>query len=70
MRTGFHVEDKKGESHQVMYRDYHLLTPLWKSLSMESLAVVERLRAALSTPGRVINFKQAQRKVKRVPRVA
>lgn len=52
-RVGYHVMDKKGNLHEVWYRDYHLLTPLWKSISMESLAALERVRQVTSQPVRM-----------------
>lgn len=54
-RVGFEVEDKDGKLHRHYYRDYHLLTPVWKSISIEALAGLERLRQELVT--------------KRVPRI-
>jgi hypothetical protein len=43
-RVGFEVTDKEGKNHRHYYRDYHLLTPVWKTISIEALASLERLR--------------------------
>lgn len=43
-RVGFEVTDKNGQKHKHFYREYHLLTPIWQSVSMESLAALERIR--------------------------